>query len=52
MNIFFLAGVYIISAVDAYVGANLYEFNVDDNLTLESRINYYGNPEIGVRVNF
>ncbi|HYF04288.1 MAG TPA: DUF5683 domain-containing protein [Patescibacteria group bacterium] len=30
---FVLAGVYIISAVDAYVGAHLYDFNVDDDLS-------------------
>jgi hypothetical protein len=30
---FALLGIYIISAVDAYVGAHLYDFNVDDNLS-------------------
>lgn len=27
-------GAYILAAVDAYVGAHLYDFNVDDNLSL------------------
>lgn len=31
---FFLAGVYIISAVDAYVGAHLFDFDVSDKLSL------------------
>ncbi len=30
---FYLFGVYIISAIDAYVGAHLYDFNVSDNLS-------------------
>ncbi|MCK5740791.1 MAG: hypothetical protein KAH48_01125, partial [Chlorobi bacterium] len=34
---FWLMAVYAISAIDAYVGAHLYDFNVDDNLSL----NYY-----------
>jgi len=36
-SILWLMGVYTISAIDAYVGAHLFDFNVDDNLTL----NYY-----------
>ncbi len=36
---FYLLGVYIINAVDAYVGAHLFDFNVDDKL--QSQINYY-----------
>ena len=31
---FFLAGVYILSAVDAYVGAHLFDFDVSDKLAL------------------
>ncbi len=31
---FFLAGVYIIAAVDAYVGAHLFDFDVSDKLSL------------------
>lgn len=32
---FFLLGVYIISAVDAYVGAHLYDFDVSDDVTMK-----------------
>lgn len=34
---FFLGVVYLISAVDAFVGANLYEFDVNDNLSSNFR---------------
>jgi hypothetical protein len=33
-SLFFLAGVYILAAVDAYVGVHLYNFNVNENLSL------------------
>ena len=32
--IFFAAGVYIITAVDAYVGAHLFDFSVSDDLSM------------------
>lgn len=32
---FFLLGVYIISAVDAYVGAHLYDFDVSDDVVMK-----------------
>jgi hypothetical protein len=32
--VFYLAGVYILAAVDAYVGAHLYDFSVSDDLSL------------------
>lgn len=41
---FFLGILYLVTAVDAYVGANLYNFNVDDNLTY----NIIPNPQNGV----
>lgn len=31
---FYLLAVYIVSAIDAYVGAHLYDFNVDENITM------------------
>lgn len=34
MCAFFLAGVYIIAAVDAYVGAHLFDFNVNEDLSV------------------
>ncbi len=46
LNALYLLGVYIISAVDAYVGANMFEFNVDDNIAINYIINKSGNFEI------
>lgn len=46
MMAFYLLGVYIISAVDAYVGAHLYDFNVDDNIGYNVGVNGAGIPEI------
>ncbi len=34
ISIFFICGVYILSAIDAYVGAHLYDFDVSDDLSL------------------
>ena len=33
-SIFIMVGVYILAAVDAYVGANLYDFNVSEDLSI------------------
>lgn len=33
MSAFYLLGVYLLAAVDAYVGAHLYDFSVSDDLT-------------------
>lgn len=52
LNVLFLAGVYIISSIDAYVGAHLFDFNVNDNLTLDYRLNKFGNPEVGLIIKF
>lgn len=52
LNILYLTGVYLISAIDAYVGANLFEFNVDDNLTFDYRLNRIGTPEVGLQIKF
>ena len=46
MMAFYLLGVYIISAVDAYVGAHLYDFDVDDNIGYNVGLNGAGIPEI------
>jgi hypothetical protein len=48
MSAFYLLGVYIIAAVDAYVGAHLYDFNVSDNFTFMLA----PDPRFGVRANF
>lgn len=34
ISVFFICGVYILSAIDAYVGAHLYDFDVSDDLSL------------------
>ena len=52
MMAFYLLGVYIISAVDAYVGAHLYDFNVDDELSYNLRVNSQGLPEISFNYSF
>lgn len=40
MSAFYLLGVYVLAAVDAYVNAHLYDFNVDD-LTLSFSVSPY-----------
>ncbi|MGB9701850.1 MAG: DUF5683 domain-containing protein [Candidatus Kapaibacteriota bacterium] len=52
LNILYLAGIYLISAIDAYVGANLYGFNVDDNLAINWNLNKSGNPELTMKIKF
>jgi hypothetical protein len=52
LNVLYLVGIYIISAVDAYVGANLYDFNVDDNLSVDYRLNRFGNVELNITYKF
>lgn len=43
-GLFFLAGVYIVASVDAYVGAHLYDFTVSEDLSL----NIYPSTERGL----
>lgn len=52
MMAFYLLGVYVISAVDAYVGAHLYDFNVDDELSYNLNINKLGYPELALIYSF
>lgn len=52
MMAFYLLGVYVISAVDAYVGAHLYDFNVDDELTYQMNVNKFGYPEFALSYSF
>ena len=47
---FFLLGVYIIAAVDAYVGAHLFDFNVDDDISLKFSPIIMNNFSAGVRL--
>jgi hypothetical protein len=52
MMAFYLLGVYVISAVDAYVGAHLYDFNVDDELSYNMNVNKFGYPEFALSYSF
>lgn len=52
LNILYLAGVYIISAIDAYSDANLYEFNVNNNISLNYGINNFGSVLVSLKVEF
>ncbi len=48
---YFLLGVtYILAAVDAYVGAHLFDFNVDDNLSI--RLMPYYSEQFGLNMSF
>ena len=49
---FYLVGVYILAAVDAYVGAHLYDFNVTDDLTLKVHTGYINSLRIGISLNW
>lgn len=42
LSAFYLLGVYAISSIDAYVGAHLFDFNVDDKLTYAVLPDKYG----------
>ncbi|MCX6146262.1 MAG: DUF5683 domain-containing protein [Candidatus Kapabacteria bacterium] len=43
---FYLIAVYILSAVDAYTGAHLYDFNVEENIAISIKPNTYGSASI------
>ncbi len=45
----YLLGVYLIAAVDSYVGAHLYDFNVDDNLSLGVMPDRFGYISLQIR---
>jgi hypothetical protein len=47
---FFLGATYILAAIDAYVGAHLFDFNVDDNLSIRL-MPYYSN-QFGLNCSF
>lgn len=52
MMAFYLLGVYVISAVDAYVGAHLYDFNVNDELSYNLQVSKFGFPELAFNYSF
>jgi hypothetical protein len=51
-SIFFLAGVYILSAIDAYVGAHLYDFTVDDDISLMILPGSFNSVQVGISIKF
>lgn len=48
-GLFFL-GVYVITAVDAYVGAHLFDFEVDENISLNLAPNYNMGMSLGLSI--
>ncbi len=51
-DIFYLSGVYILGAIDAYVGAHLFDFNVSDDLTLKFQTGYMNGARVGFSLNW
>jgi hypothetical protein len=51
MSGFYLIGVYVLAAVDAYVGAHLFDFEVDENLSI-GFIPHSLNPRVAVFIRF
>ncbi len=49
---FYLLVVYIFAAVDAYTGAHLYDFSVDDDLSFGYQFDRNGNFMVGFSVKF
>lgn len=49
---FFLGILYLVSAVDAYVGANLYNFNVDDKLSYKVLPNLNNGASVNISYKF
>lgn len=45
---FFLIAVYLLAAIDSYVGAHLYDFNVDDNIALSYKNQIY--PAVTLKI--
>jgi hypothetical protein len=52
MSAFYLLGVYILAAVDAYVGAHLYDFEVEDKLSLNLGITPSYFPGVMMQIRF
>lgn len=52
MSGFYLLAVYVLATVDAYVGAHLYDFQVDDNLSMSIGISSIPVPAVGIQIRF
>lgn len=51
-SILFLAGVYLLASIDAYVGAHLYDFEVDDDISFYLSPNRNQIIGLGIKVKF
>lgn len=52
MSGFYLLAVYLLATVDAYVGAHLYDFQVNDNLSMGIQISSVPVPSVGFKIKF
>ncbi|MDT3738985.1 MAG: DUF5683 domain-containing protein [Candidatus Kapabacteria bacterium] len=52
MSGFYLLAVYILAAVDAYVGAHLYDFQVDDTLAMQFGLSAAPVPAVSFTIRF
>jgi hypothetical protein len=52
MSGFYLIGVYVLAAVDAYVGAHLYDFQVDDKLSMYMGVSATPIPMVNLQIKF
>jgi len=52
MSAFYLLGVYILAAVDAYVGAHLYDFTVSDEFTFIITPSFKYSPGINLMISW
>jgi hypothetical protein len=52
MSVFYLLGVYILAAVDAYTGAHLYDFNIEENLSMNLGITPSYFPAVMLQIKF
>ncbi len=52
MGALYLIGVYLLASVDAYVGAHLYDFQVDENLSYNIGLSALPIPKVSLKINF
>lgn len=52
MSGFYLLAVYILASVDAYVGAHLYDFQVDDNIAMKFSVMAAPIPYVSLSIKF
>lgn len=51
-SIFFMAGIYLLAAVDAYVGAHLFDFSVGDDLSMNFNHSVHKGLCLDLRIRF